>query len=180
MGKLDRKSSALPDLEDCCKWCQLCSSFCTGRLNPVLLFKNCPHRSISEQRDMHALSFRTLGRQTGCSELPQKTGEEASSSRAKSDLCGDPTGGGGRAWVPAHTKAKQRLCLLWVTWSYSSLVSNESNSFFLQVCWLAFGSFHASHMRRKMLLRRKRCCVLRSTGYWVPAWPTVFSSMLER
>lgn len=50
-------------------------------------------------------------------------------------------------------------------------ISNESDvCLFLQVCWLAFGSFHAPHMKRKMmLLRRKRCFVLRSTGYWVPA-----------
>lgn len=35
MGKLDRKPSALPDIEDCCKWSQLWFSFFTMRSNPL-------------------------------------------------------------------------------------------------------------------------------------------------
>lgn len=75
--------------------------------------KEFPHTSLSEQRDVHALSHRALGWWPGCSELPQKTSEEASSSGAKSDLCGGQTGTQGRARVLAHTEAEQRFCLCW-------------------------------------------------------------------
>lgn len=87
-----------------------------------------PPTSLSEQRDVRALSLGALGGRPGCSELPQKTSEEASSSGANSDLCGGQTGRRGRAPVPAHTEAEQRFCLCYMV---SSPLSNESRGFFI-------------------------------------------------
>lgn len=109
LGKLDRKPSALPDIEDCgkCPDPLLRPSCSDGAILKYFLL------SLSGRQDVSAVSLGALGRRTGCSELPPKTGEEAASSGANSDLRGGQTRRGGRGRVPAHTEAKQRLCPRW-------------------------------------------------------------------
>lgn len=120
LGKLDRKPSALPDIEDCSKCPDpLLRPSCS---DGVIL--KCFLLSLSGRRDVSAVSLRALGRCVGRSELPPKTGEEAASSGANSDLCGGQTRRGGRGRVPAHTETEQRsepavspcwsrICLRW-------------------------------------------------------------------